>query len=130
MTDRVYVIRAVYRSKAVIYQWMAWSGIIKNDTANCFIDVHCKLTFIINFHHQLSLVYKCSLLSFLVQKILQHQLWLQFFPQTLQCCVIVLSLNFSSDANPNAHTYHFYLNGKSLGNSNFDAFNINVKKDR
>ncbi|RMX57152.1 hypothetical protein pdam_00025214 [Pocillopora damicornis] len=87
---------------------MAWSGIIKNDTANCFIDVHCKLTFIINFHHQLSL----------------------FFPQTLQCCVIVLSLNFSSDANPNAHTYHFYLNGKSLGNSYFDAFNINVKKDR
>ena len=45
VTDSVYIIRAVNRSQAGIYQCMAWNGIRGNDTANCTIDVQCKLIF-------------------------------------------------------------------------------------
>ena len=45
VTDSVYVIRAINRSQAGIYQCMAWNGIRGNNTANCTIDVQCKLIF-------------------------------------------------------------------------------------
>ena len=54
-----------------------------------------------------------------------------------------VSLNCSTDANPDAHTYHWYLNGNLTGahtyhwylngnltgNSNSGVFNITVKED-
>ena len=41
----------------------------------------------------------------------------------------VMMLNCSTDANPDAHTYHFYLNGNLIGNSSSGMFNIPVKED-
>ena len=40
-----------------------------------------------------------------------------------------VSLNCSTDANPDARTYHWYLNGNLTGNSNSGVFNITVKED-
>ena len=41
----------------------------------------------------------------------------------------VMMLNCSTDANPDAHTYHFYFNGNLTGNSRSGVFNISVKED-
>ena len=38
-------------------------------------------------------------------------------------------LNCSTDANPDAHNYHFYFNGNLIGNSSSGVFNITVKED-
>ena len=40
-----------------------------------------------------------------------------------------MKLNCSTDANPDAHTYHFYFNGNLTGNSSSGVFNISVKED-
>ena len=40
-----------------------------------------------------------------------------------------VSLNCSTDANPDAHTYHWYFNGNLTGNSSSGVFNITVKED-
>ena len=41
----------------------------------------------------------------------------------------VMMLNCSTDANPDAHTYHFYFNGNLTDNSSSGVFNISVKED-
>ena len=41
----------------------------------------------------------------------------------------VMMLNCTTDANPDAHTYHFYFNGNLIGNSSSGVFNITVKED-
>ena len=38
-------------------------------------------------------------------------------------------LNCSTDANPDAHVYQFYLNDTTIGNSSSSVFNITVKAD-
>ena len=40
-----------------------------------------------------------------------------------------VSLHCSTDANPDAHTYHWYFNGNLTGNSSSGVFNITVKED-
>ena len=142
VTDNVYVIRAWNRSQAGRYQCMAWNGIMRNETLNCSIDVHCKLIDYLEFNSRISfcthtwmnvkllqvyiqtlifyLILRCKLIDYLeftavffahilswmlkfcqltkthflfdfaIQKILQHQPWLQLFRQILQCYVTVL----------------------------------------
>ena len=41
----------------------------------------------------------------------------------------VVLLNCSTDANPDAHNYHFYFNGNLIGNSSSGVFNVTVKED-
>ena len=38
-------------------------------------------------------------------------------------------LNCSTDANPEAHLYHFYFNDTLIGNSSSGVFNVTVEKD-
>ena len=57
VTDSVHVIRGINRSQAGIYQCMAWNGIMRNETSNCSIDVHCKLIEYLEFN---SRVYFCK----------------------------------------------------------------------
>ena len=40
-----------------------------------------------------------------------------------------VSLNCSSDANPDAHVYQFYFNDDYIGNSNSGVFTVTVGKD-
>ena len=40
-----------------------------------------------------------------------------------------MSLKCITDANPDAHIYHFYLNGKLIGSGSSGVFNITVKED-
>ena len=40
-----------------------------------------------------------------------------------------ISLDCSTDANPDAHIYHFYLNDNLIGNSSSGAFNTTVMVD-
>ena len=40
-----------------------------------------------------------------------------------------VSLNCSTDANPDAHVYQFYLNDTKIGNSSSGVFNVTVKAD-
>ena len=40
-----------------------------------------------------------------------------------------MKLKCSTDANPDAHTYHLYFNGNLTGNSSSGVFNISVKED-
>ena len=40
-----------------------------------------------------------------------------------------MSLNCSTDANPEDVTYHFYYNGNLIGNSSSGVFNVLVKED-
>ena len=40
-----------------------------------------------------------------------------------------LVLNCSTDANPDAHVYHFYFNGNLVGNSSSGVFNTTVVAD-
>lgn len=40
-----------------------------------------------------------------------------------------ISLDCSTDANPEAHTYFFYLNDNPIGNSGSGVFNITVTAD-
>ena len=40
-----------------------------------------------------------------------------------------LVLNCSTDANPDAHVYHYYLNGNVIGNSTSGVFNTTVMAD-
>ena len=40
-----------------------------------------------------------------------------------------VSLKCTTDANPDAHFYHFYLNGNLIGNSSSGVFNITVKEN-
>ena len=40
-----------------------------------------------------------------------------------------LELNCKTDANPDAHIYHFYLNNNLIGNSSSGVFNTTVKED-
>ena len=40
-----------------------------------------------------------------------------------------ISLNCSTDANPDAHIYHFYLNESLIGNSSSGVFNTTVMED-
>ena len=40
-----------------------------------------------------------------------------------------ISLDCSTDANPDAHVYHFYLNDSLIGNSNSGVFNTTVMTD-
>jgi len=40
-----------------------------------------------------------------------------------------ISLHCSTDANPDAHIYHFYLNGDHIGNSSSGVFNTTVVAD-
>ena len=40
-----------------------------------------------------------------------------------------LELNCKTDANPDAHIYHFYLNNNLIGNSSSGKFNFTVEKD-
>ena len=40
-----------------------------------------------------------------------------------------LVLNCSTDANPDAHIYHFYFNGNLIGNSSSGVFNTTVMAD-
>ena len=40
-----------------------------------------------------------------------------------------ISLDCSTDANPDAHIYHFYLNDSLIGNSNSGVFNTTVMTD-
>ncbi|XP_066024470.1 hemicentin-1-like isoform X4 [Pocillopora verrucosa] len=102
VTDSVYIIRAVNRSQAGIYQCMAWNGIRGNDTANCTIDVQ---------YHPTS-----TLITILPTN-------------TTVLHDRTVSLNCSTDANPDAHTYHWYFNGNLTGNSSSGVFNITVKED-
>ena len=44
-------------------------------------------------------------------------------------CDSAMSLSCNADANPDAHTYHFYFNGNLIGNSSSGVFNISVKED-
>ena len=41
----------------------------------------------------------------------------------------VMMLNCSTDANPAAHTYHFYFNGNLIANGSSGMFNIPLKED-
>ena len=41
-----------------------------------------------------------------------------------------ISLNCSTDANPDAHIYHFYLNDNLIGNSSSGVFNTIAMADR
>ena len=54
VADNVYVIRAWNRSQAGRYQCMAWNGIMRNETLNCSIDVHCKLIDYLEFNSRIS----------------------------------------------------------------------------
>ena len=47
--DSVNVISAINRSLSGIFKCMAWNGIGNNFTANCTIDVHCKLISHVHF---------------------------------------------------------------------------------
>ena len=40
-----------------------------------------------------------------------------------------VSLNCSTDANPDTHVYQFYFNKDSIGNSSSGVFNVTVDKD-
>ena len=40
-----------------------------------------------------------------------------------------VSLKCTTDANPDAHIYHFYLNGNLIGNGSSGVFNTTVKED-
>ena len=40
-----------------------------------------------------------------------------------------VSLNCSTDANPDIHVYEFYFNNDSIGNSSSGVFNVTVDKD-
>ena len=40
-----------------------------------------------------------------------------------------MSLKCTTDANPDAHIYRFYLNDSLIGNSSSDVFNTTVKTD-
>ena len=40
-----------------------------------------------------------------------------------------VSLKCTTDANPDAHIYHFYLNDNLVGKSSSGVFNISVKAD-
>ena len=40
-----------------------------------------------------------------------------------------ISLDCSTDANPDAHIYHFYLNDNLIGNSSSGVFNTTVMTD-
>lgn len=40
-----------------------------------------------------------------------------------------VSLNCTTDANPNAHVYQFYFNDTLIGNSSSGMFNVNVDAD-
>ena len=40
-----------------------------------------------------------------------------------------LMLNCSTDANPDAHVYHYYFNGNLIGNSSSGVFNSTVMAD-
>ena len=40
-----------------------------------------------------------------------------------------ISLDCSTDANPDAHIYHFYLNDNLIGNSSSGVFNTTVMAD-
>ena len=40
-----------------------------------------------------------------------------------------VSLNCSTDANPDAHVYQFYLNNGYIGNSSSGVFNVTIDKD-
>ena len=40
-----------------------------------------------------------------------------------------ISLDCSTDANPDAHVYHFYLSDSLIGNSNSGVFNTTVMTD-
>ena len=55
VTDNVYVIRAINRGQAGMYQCMVWNGIMRNVTLNCSIDVHCKLIEYLEFNSSLFL---------------------------------------------------------------------------
>ena len=54
VADNVYVIRAWNKSQAGRYQCMAWNGIMRNETLNCSIDVHCKLIDYLEFNSRIS----------------------------------------------------------------------------
>ena len=41
----------------------------------------------------------------------------------------ILSLKCTTDANPDAHIYHFYLNDNLIGNSSSGVFNTTVMED-
>ena len=43
--------------------------------------------------------------------------------------VSYLVLNCSTDANPDAHVYHYYFNGNLIGNSSSGVFNTTVMAD-
>ena len=40
-----------------------------------------------------------------------------------------VSLNCSTDANPDAHVYQFYFNNDSIGNSSSGVFNVTVNQN-
>ena len=40
-----------------------------------------------------------------------------------------VSIKCTTDANPDAHTYHFYLNDNPIGNSSSGVFNTTVMAD-
>ena len=40
-----------------------------------------------------------------------------------------LELNCTTDANPDAHLYHFHFNGNLIGSSSTGVFNTSVEKD-
>ena len=41
----------------------------------------------------------------------------------------VLNAKCNTNANPDAHNYHFYFNGKLIGNSSSGVFNVTVERD-
>jgi len=100
--DGAYVISAIHRSQKGTYECMAWNGIGNNSTANCTVDV-------------------------------------QYLPTSTNITTLpsnntilrgaVLSLKCTTDANPDAHIYRFYLNDSLIGNSSSDVFNTTVKTD-
>ena len=47
--DNVNAISAINRSLSGIFKCMAWNGISNNFTANCTVDVHCKLISHVHF---------------------------------------------------------------------------------
>lgn len=47
--NRPYVISAINRSQAGLYECMAWNGIASNATTNCTVDVQCKLIIFVYF---------------------------------------------------------------------------------
>ena len=42
---------------------------------------------------------------------------------------VTVAINCTTDANPDAHIYHFYLNGNLIGNSSSGVFNTTVMAD-